>query len=144
MEKLKLELRYIGEDSWGRPVYESGTGRLFKNVNLREEDADGLCTVWGGFDGEPDTPIEYTRYKHAEIIFLKGESKVNKIEVRVHNGKVAQLAQSGIDGSITYTVYEDKSGAVGPIEETITGADFTTMLNWYMWQKNNRNKDLKY
>lgn len=63
----KLTLKYIGVDSWNRPVYEDETGRLFKDLNLGKGQME-LATVYGGFDGEPDTPIQYIKkYQGVEI-----------------------------------------------------------------------------
>lgn len=73
----KLVLYYLGDDSWNRPIYKSDTGRLFKDTNL----GDGplaLTTVNGGLEGEPDTPIEYTVYKDAEICIINQPSKEDK------------------------------------------------------------------
>lgn len=69
----KLVLTFIDEDSWSRPVYKDQNGRLFKNVNLKKNNKSGLCTVYGGFDGEPDTPIQYTKYKEMEIEFIEAD-----------------------------------------------------------------------
>lgn len=63
----KLTLNYVGVDDWSRPVYKDEKGRLFKDVNC-DEGKLALCTVCGGFDGEPDTPIEYIeKYQGADI-----------------------------------------------------------------------------
>lgn len=72
-EKLKMtiQLNYIGEDSWNRPVYEDDKGNIFKDINLGDGEL-ALCTV-SSFDGEPDTPIEYIeRYKKAEFKIHRG------------------------------------------------------------------------
>lgn len=68
----KLILKSIGVDSRNRPVYEDQKGKLFKGTSLKQNDINGLCTVYGGFDGEPDTPLEYTKYKDYEITFKMG------------------------------------------------------------------------
>ena len=63
-----LTLTFIGVDSWGRPTYEDDEGRLLKDTNC-DRGLLALCTVWGGFDGEPDTPIEYVKkYKNRKIV----------------------------------------------------------------------------
>lgn len=52
------KLRFIGIDSWGRPVYQDESGQLWKNVNL------GCGTPYfhnscdNEFDGEPDMPLK--------------------------------------------------------------------------------------
>lgn len=53
----KLVLKFIGEDFWSRPVFEDQNGQLFKDTNCGEGEM-ALCTAYGGFEGEPDTPIE--------------------------------------------------------------------------------------
>lgn len=63
----KLKLKFLGIDFWSRPVYEDQDGKLFKDVNCDNEPMN-LCTVYGGFDGEPDTPIRYIKkYQNVEI-----------------------------------------------------------------------------
>lgn len=63
----KLVLKFIGVDSWSRPVYEDGNGKLFKDTNCDNGEI-ALCTVSGGFDGEPDTPIVYIeKYQDMEF-----------------------------------------------------------------------------
>jgi hypothetical protein len=52
MEKLVLE--FIGVDDWSRPVYKDANGKLFKDIEC-DDPPMVLCTVCGGFDGEPDT-----------------------------------------------------------------------------------------
>jgi len=62
-----LTLISIGVDSWNRPVYEDENGKLFKDINCSKGNMR-LATVYGGFDGEPDTPIEYIeKYKDVSI-----------------------------------------------------------------------------
>lgn len=63
----KLTLNYIGTDSWSRDVFESKEGKLFKDVSCGMG-SRALCTVCGGFDGEPDTPLHYIKkYEGMEI-----------------------------------------------------------------------------
>lgn len=73
----KLVLYYIGTDYWSRPVYKSPMGRLFKDTNLGDPPLS-LTTVCGGFEGEPDTPLEFTVYKDDEIVIIDEPSKENK------------------------------------------------------------------
>lgn len=67
----ELRLKYIGRDSWKRPVYEDRDGKLWKDVDPRVGRVPRLCSVLNNdFDGEPDTPLEVMeRYKGARIIF---------------------------------------------------------------------------
>lgn len=67
----KLILTHIGIDSWSRPVYKDKDGKLFKDVDARKHRNPEICTVNGGFEGEPDTPIIYiSKYKDVEIEFI--------------------------------------------------------------------------
>lgn len=67
----KLSLTYIGMDSLDRPVYENKEGKLFKDADPREHRPPVICTVCGGFDGEPDTPVEYIpQYKDLKVEFI--------------------------------------------------------------------------
>lgn len=67
-----LLLKHIGRDSWGRPVYEDESGRLWKDVEPRSGKVPKLCTaLYNNFDGEPDIPLEaMERYKDARIVFV--------------------------------------------------------------------------
>lgn len=51
-------LRYVGLDSWSRPVYEND-GNLFVDVDPRQNRGPSICTKYNNeFDGEPDSPVE--------------------------------------------------------------------------------------
>lgn len=51
---VELHLKYLGRDSWSRPMYEDDNGILWKNVNPRADMKANLCTSVGNeFDGEP-------------------------------------------------------------------------------------------
>lgn len=43
----KLTLTFLGFDSWSRPVYDDGTGRLLVDVDPREGRAPDICTKYG-------------------------------------------------------------------------------------------------
>ena len=76
----KLTLTFIGIDDWDRPTYKDDEGRLLKDTNC-DSGILALCTVCGGFDGEPDTPIEYIeKYKNRSIIILGRENEPTKEE----------------------------------------------------------------
>lgn len=56
--KRELKLKYIGRDSWERPVYDCD-GRLYVDVIPRAKYKPEICTKHdNAFDGEPDTPID--------------------------------------------------------------------------------------
>ena len=53
------KLKFVGLDSWSRPVYEDKNGRFWKDINLGE----GTPSIYKSypcdeFDGEPDYPIK--------------------------------------------------------------------------------------
>lgn len=66
----KLTLYLLGRDSWDRPVYDDGTGRLLVDVDPRTGRAPDICTKQGNaFDGEPCDPVEadFTFTPHRDI-----------------------------------------------------------------------------
>jgi len=68
-EKMKREFKFIGCDSWDRPVYEGEDGTLLVDVDPISTKPINLCTKYrNAFDGEPDMPIEYTKYKNDEVV----------------------------------------------------------------------------
>ena len=76
----KLVLKFIGVDSWSRPVYEDENGKLFKDTNC-DNGTIALCTVYGGIEGEPDTPIEYIeKYQNVEIVISGKENETTPQE----------------------------------------------------------------
>jgi hypothetical protein len=65
-----LTLKWIGRDSWERPVYDDGNGKLYVDVDPRSSRKPDICTKNGNkFHGEPDAPVSD---KYAKIIFLPG------------------------------------------------------------------------
>lgn len=53
-----LVLTYIGEDYWSRPVYTDQFARLWKDVELGDNEQPSLYSaVNNEFEGEPNTPI---------------------------------------------------------------------------------------
>ena len=66
-----LVLKYIGNDSNDRPVYEAENGKLFVDIDPCKDRHPRLCTKLNNdFDGEPDTPIIYIkRYTDTEFVF---------------------------------------------------------------------------
>lgn len=68
---LTLELQYMGNDSFERPVYKNGED-LFVDVDPRKSVEPRICTKLNNeFDGEPDTPIDVMKkYKDARVVFF--------------------------------------------------------------------------
>jgi hypothetical protein len=61
--KEMRNLRFVGIDSWDRPVYRDESGQLWKDVNLNEGDPSIYSVADDYFDndnfnGEPDIPIK--------------------------------------------------------------------------------------
>ena len=69
---MKITLKFLGMDSWDRPVYKDETGKLWKDINPRRQYAPELCTSNGNnIDGEPDVPMSaMKKYENAEIQFI--------------------------------------------------------------------------
>lgn len=67
-----MVLKYLGNDSWDRPVYIDYDGRLWKDTNPRENWTPALCTAVGNeFDGEPDMPMSSLKqYRGVEPQFI--------------------------------------------------------------------------
>jgi len=64
LPERELHLKYLGEDSWGRYVYEDENGKLWKLLDccspreVCEERGDFPHSSSGNeFDGEPDCPM---------------------------------------------------------------------------------------
>jgi hypothetical protein len=62
---MKLKLKFVGVDSWDRPVYQDESGRLWKDVNLGRGEPSLCSSNNNEFDGEPDMPLrgEYEMVK---------------------------------------------------------------------------------
>ena len=57
--KKHLTLSLLGRDSWDRPVYNDGTGRLLVDVDPRNGRSPDICTKQGNsFEGEPSSPVD--------------------------------------------------------------------------------------
>ena len=86
----KLILTFVGEDSWNRPVYKDEEGNLFKDTNLGNGNL-ALCTVYGGFEGEPDTPIEYIKkYQDIKIEILGKDELLHKIKDLIEDENITK------------------------------------------------------
>lgn len=70
----KLVLNFIGIDDWSRPVFEDENGQMFKDTNC-DNGKIALCTVYGGFEGEPDTPIEYIEKYQGVVVEVVGREE---------------------------------------------------------------------
>lgn len=55
---MKLTLKFVGRDSWSRPVYEAD-GKLYVDVTPGKQHEPSIHTKYNNeFDGEPDYPVE--------------------------------------------------------------------------------------
>ena len=62
-EMKKLVLKFMGSDSWDRPVYQSN-GHLYVDVDPRVDRTPKICTKYNDdFDGEPDNVIENVSFE---------------------------------------------------------------------------------
>lgn len=76
----KIVLRFVGEDSWGRSVFKGENGNFFKDISCGFG-ARELSTANGGFDGEPDTPIDLIpKYQGRQIELLNLDLRLSKKE----------------------------------------------------------------
>ena len=68
----QITLKFIGHDSWSRPVYRGGDGTLWKDVNPRSGWKERLCKAYRNcFDGEPDVPMDsLKKYEGVSVAFL--------------------------------------------------------------------------
>ena len=65
---MKKIFKFSGYDNWDRPVYEGEDGTLLVDTDPISTKPIRLCTKYKNeFNGEPDTPVEYTKYKDDEI-----------------------------------------------------------------------------
>lgn len=71
-ETAILHLKYIGRDSWERPVYMDDEGVVWKDVDPRAGSKADLCTaVNNEFDGEPDTGMNhFKKYQNVSVVFV--------------------------------------------------------------------------
>lgn len=69
---MELHLKYLGRDSWDRPVYKDDNGVLWKDVDPSASRKANLCTSVGNeFDGEPDTGMGYLEEdQNVSVIFV--------------------------------------------------------------------------
>lgn len=60
VESLKevKKMRYLGSDSWSRPVYKDEQGKLWKDTDPRKHVPPSICSALNNeFEGEPDCPF---------------------------------------------------------------------------------------
>lgn len=65
MKNEKIEMEFVGMDSWSRPVYKDNNGKLWKDTDPRAHVPASLYSALNNeFDGEPDCPF------HGKAILL--------------------------------------------------------------------------
>ena len=90
----KLVLRYIGRDSFSRPVYEA-EGKLYVDVDSREGWAPKIHTKYGNnFDGEPDVPIR----EDVAVEFILGRDLWDKGK-SIRERQMPDTGETLLDGS---------------------------------------------
>ena len=69
-----LHLKFLGRDSWDRPVYMDDEGIIWKDVEPRADREAHLCTsVSNEFDGEPDAGMgQFGKYQNVSVVFVPG------------------------------------------------------------------------
>lgn len=91
MEKLKLTR--LGEDSWGRTVYQDENGNYYKDINMMPLDKTPkeLCISCprNDFEGEPDYPV-----RNFEILNPPTEREIREAQ---YSGKYMLLSRLRMD-----------------------------------------------
>lgn len=86
-----LEISYVGEDGWNRPVYKDKYGTLYKDTDLGDGNnlASSLCTANNNeIDGEPlasidkDVIVKVIRY--VPIKEIRGNEDLHKIAKQIN------------------------------------------------------------
>lgn len=95
-----MNLTYIGEDDWSRPVYRDENDNLLKDTNLGEGPL-ALCTVHSGFNGEPDTPVEIMACYQNVTFEITGRETLPSSEQRFNYQLLSRL-QSDCDYYLGY------------------------------------------
>lgn len=80
----ELEIKFIGKDSHGRPVYETEDGLLLKNIELNGVPTQGNLTtvLYNNFDGEPDFPLKYKTKRYVFTVvkeFLRRQQLIKQV-----------------------------------------------------------------
>ena len=70
---------------------------------------------------------------------MKPLSHIHSIELDINNGRTMQLAQQDYNGTITFTTYATKEGAIEN-EMHISPGDMVMLLNYYRYIKGNNIK----
>lgn len=86
-----LEISYVGEDGWNRPVYQDKYGTLYKDTALGDGNnlASSLCTVNNNeLDGEPLAPIDKNVIvkviRYVPIKEIRGNEDLHKIAKQIN------------------------------------------------------------
>ncbi len=86
-----LEITYIGDDNWDRPVYKDNYGKLYKDTDLGHGNnlRSSLCTANNNeFDGEPLAPIDedviVKVIRYVPIKDIRGNEDLHKIAQQIN------------------------------------------------------------
>ena len=77
IKKEELKVKFVGIDSWDRPVYKDKEGNIYKDVNLGRGEIDLHTAVNNDFYGEPDSPIS----DDIKVSVIKSFNKNNKFNM---------------------------------------------------------------
>ena len=79
-----LHLKFVGMDSWTRPVYKDDSGTLWKDVDPRARMQPDLCTsVNNEFDGEPDIDMKYLEKYQGVTIAFEPERIASELQLKL-------------------------------------------------------------
>ena len=67
-----IHLKFLGRDSWDRPVYMDDEGIIWKDVEPLAGRKAALCTSAGNeLEGEPDMGMEqFKKYQNVSVVFI--------------------------------------------------------------------------
>lgn len=136
----KLVLNFVGKDDWSRVVYEDEGGKMFKDTSLGYG-KPSLCTVYGGFEGEPDTPIQYIeKYKNVEIV-LTGKEEEPTEEERFNYMMLSRLKSDcdyylGNGGRYTKFLWaDDEEEHIAEMKKIYNRFDDGKKPEWLTWEE---------
>lgn len=92
VDKSKIvEIKYIGEDCWNRPVYQSNNGILYKDISLGTSNylkSALYTTVKNDFEGEPLVPLDKNIIvkviRYIPIKDIRGNEDLHKIARKIN------------------------------------------------------------
>lgn len=136
----KMVLSFVGKDDWGNDTYKDENGKFFKNTDS-VVDGVNICTVSGGFDGEPCTPVEsIERYKNVKIV-LTGKPEEPSRKDRFNYMMLSRLESDckyylGNGGrSKKYLWADDEDEHIDEMKKIYNSFDDDKKPEWLSWEE---------